>query len=127
MPPANRTRDDESQPEQVAAGTVREARDEIGDATGLRLGLLHHAELARPEGARRSVIEDIARRRTHLDQQAIEQGVGYTRSHDDMLHFALLRGVDYSLVRATFDFLGRERVTESELDDALAHVSNREV
>jgi hypothetical protein len=53
--------------------------------------------------------------------------VGYTRSHDDMLHFALLRGVDYSLVRATFDFLGRERVTESELDDALAHVSNREV
>src|SRR3954453_18685909 len=123
MPPARR---DETPPETVVAeSTTRDVSHELEQADPTRLALLRAAEYNREQGPRQTVLDRVARRQAELDQQHIDAGAGIDRSEAD--HYAALWGIDYSIMRPTFEFLGRQRVPEDELRAAIAHVGSREV
>jgi hypothetical protein len=105
--------------------TVAEVRDEIESGDATRLAMLHFDEQRRADGPRQSVLERIARQRRAADEELRDNGSGIDVSEAD--HYARLWGVDYSIMSATFQYLGRTRVAEDELRRAVGHVGRREV
>lgn len=117
--------DNEPQTEAAVESTVSEATRSLDGASALAVAQMRHAEMAREGGPRTSLLHRINSAQQSSDDDMIASGQGL--ASNDLAYAADLLGVDIGIMRATFAYLGRNRVSEDELRAAVVHVGAREV